>query len=165
MMKICLPILIVMLLGLHANAVFAQQTVQETETQVITRNGVQPSSEGNANMFTGSVRIEPLFQPNAADPTFGAIVTFEPGARTLWHIHGTGQRLIVTSGVGLTQAWGGPVEEIRPGDVVWCPPGVKHWHGASPTNAMSHIALTPAGGEPVQWLEPVSDEQYKIRER
>jgi quercetin dioxygenase-like cupin family protein len=160
-MKIYLSVLIVMFLALCTNAVFAQQTVQETETQVIARNGAQPSSAGNASMFTGSVRIEPLFQPNAADPTFGAIVTFEPGARTLWHIHGAGQRLIVISGAGLTQAWGGAVEEIRPGDVVWCPPGVKHWHGASPANAMSHIALTPAGGEPVQWLERVSDDQYK----
>jgi quercetin dioxygenase-like cupin family protein len=165
MMKIYLSILAVMFLTICADLVFAQQTPNETETQTITRNGTLASSKGNTDMFTGSVRIEPLFQPTESDPTFGATVTFEPGARTAWHIHGAGQRLIVISGVGLTQAWGGPVVEIRPGDVVWCPPGVKHWHGASPTTAMAHIALTPTGGEPVQWLERVTDDQYKASER
>jgi quercetin dioxygenase-like cupin family protein len=163
MMKIYLSLLTVMFLALCADSVFAQQTAKGTETQAITRNGARPSSKGNADIFTGSVRIELLFQPNETDQTFGATVTFEPGARTAWHIHGAGQRLIVISGVGLTQAWGGSVVEIRPGDVVWCPPGVKHWHGASPTTAMSHIALTPTGGDPVQWLERVTDDQYKVQ--
>ena len=110
----------------------------------IRRSGSQPSRKGPAEYFTGAVRIDPLFQ--APDPARvrGASVTFEPGARTAWHTHPLGQTLIVTSGVGWAQAWGGPVEEIRPGDVVWFPPGEKHWHGATPTTAMTHIALQEA---------------------
>ena len=129
----------------------------------IKRNGSQPSGKGLAEWFTGAVRIDPLF--HAPDPArvTGASVTFEPGARTAWHTHPLGQTLIVTSGVGWTQCWGGPKQEIRPGDVVWCPPGVKHWHGATPTSAMTHIAIQErdVDGKVVNWMEHVSDEQYR----
>ena len=128
----------------------------------IKRNGSQASSQGPADYFTGAVRIDPLFQ--APDPARarGASVTFEPGARTAWHTHPLGQTLIVTSGRGWVQAWGGTVEEIHPGDVVWFPPGEKHWHGATPTTAMTHIAIQEAlDGKAVDWMEHVSDEQYQ----
>jgi quercetin dioxygenase-like cupin family protein len=128
----------------------------------ITRNGSQPSGKGPADWFTGAVRVDPLFQ--APDPARarGASVTFEPGARTAWHTHPLGQTLIVTSGRGWVQAWGSPVEEIHPGDVVWFPPGEKHWHGATPTTAMTHIAIQEAlNGKVVEWMEHVSDEQYQ----
>ncbi|WP_298966121.1 cupin domain-containing protein [uncultured Methylobacterium sp.] len=127
----------------------------------IRRVGSRPSGQGPAEWFTGTVRIDPLF--SAADPSRagGALVTFEPGARTAWHTHPLGQTLIVTSGCGRAQREGGPVEEIRPGDVVWFPPGEKHWHGAGPTTAMSHIAVQEMlDGRAVEWLEPVADEQY-----
>jgi len=128
----------------------------------IKRNGTQPSGKGPADWFTGTVRFDPLFQPNAPARTAGACVTFEPGARTAWHTHPLGQTLIVTAGYGWAQQDGGPVEEIRPGDVVWFPPGVKHWHGASPTTAMTHIAIQEQlDGKTVDWLEKVSDEQYQ----
>ena len=127
---------------------------------MITRSGSQTSSTGPAEYFTGDVRIDPLFADNESAPYAGAYVTFPPGARSAWHTHPAGQRLIVTHGVGRTQQWGGPVEEIGVGDVVWCPPGVKHWHGASPTSAMTHDALTGVRyGQNVEWPE-VSDEQY-----
>jgi quercetin dioxygenase-like cupin family protein len=120
---------------------------------------------GPAEYFTGDVRIDPLFADNESAPYAGAYVTFSPGARSAWHTHPAGQRLIVTHGVGRTQQWGGAVEEIRAGDVVWCPPGVKHWHGASPTSAMTHLALTGVrDGQNVEWLEKVSDEQYGAAE-
>jgi quercetin dioxygenase-like cupin family protein len=138
------------------------RTTQGKPTMEITRNGSQPSSQGPADYFTGTVRIDPLFQ--APDPARvrGASVTFEPGARTAWHTHPLGQTLIVTSGLGWAQAWGGAVEEIRPGDVVWFPPGEKHWHGATPTTAMTHIAIQEAlDGKVVDWMEQVSDEQYR----
>jgi quercetin dioxygenase-like cupin family protein len=128
----------------------------------IKRNGVQPSANGPSDWFTGVVRIDPLFQ--APDPArvAGASVTFEPGARTAWHTHPLGQTLIVTFGVGRVQREGGPIEEIRPGDVVWFPPGEKHWHGASPTKAMMHVAIQEAlNGKVVDWMEKVSDEQYR----
>jgi quercetin dioxygenase-like cupin family protein len=128
----------------------------------IKRNGSQPSSKGPADYFTGTVRIDPLFQ--APDPARvrGASVTFEPGARTAWHTHPLGQTLIVTAGCGLVQRDGGPVEEIRPGDVVSFAPGEKHWHGAAPTTAMTHIALQEAlDGKVVDWMEHVSDAQYR----
>jgi quercetin dioxygenase-like cupin family protein len=128
----------------------------------IRRSGSQPSGRGPAEYFTGAVRIDPLFE--APDPAGVrcASVTFEPGARTAWHTHPLGQTLIVTSGLGRVQRWGGPVEEIRPGDVVWTSPGEKHWHGATPTTAMSHIAVQEAlNGSPVEWMEKVSDEQYR----
>jgi quercetin dioxygenase-like cupin family protein len=127
----------------------------------ITRSGSQPSTRGPAEWFTGTVRIDPLFP--AMDPARAAAnaVTFEPGARTAWHTHPLGQALIVTAGSGRVQRWGDPIEEIRPGDVVWFAPGEKHWHGAAPTTALTHIAVQEnLGGKPVDWLEPVSDEHY-----
>jgi quercetin dioxygenase-like cupin family protein len=127
----------------------------------ITRSGAQPSSKGPADWFTGSVRIDPLFSPPEPARVAGALVTFEPGARTAWHTHPLGQTLIVMTGLGLVQREGGPIEQIRPGDVVWFAPGEKHWHGASPTTAMSHIAIQEKlNGSPVDWMEQVSDEQY-----
>lgn len=128
----------------------------------IKRSGSQPSGKGPSNYFTGAVRIDPLVQ--APDPARVAAVhvTFEPGARTAWHTHPLGQTVIVTSGCGWAQHWGGPVEEIRPGDVVWFPPGEKHWHGATATTAMSHIAIQEQlDGKAADWLEEVSDEQYR----
>lgn len=128
----------------------------------IARNGSQPSAKGAAESFTGSVRVDPLFQAKATTRATGAYVTFEPGARTAWHTHPVGQTLIVTAGAGRVQRWGDPVQEIRPGDVVWIPPGQKHWHGASPTTAMTHIAVTElADGKAVDWLEKVSHTQYE----
>ena len=128
----------------------------------IRRSGSQPSSKGPADWFTGLVRIDPLFEAPEPARVRSASVTFEPDARTAWHTHPLGQTLIVTSGLGWTQCWGGPKEEIRPGDVIWCPPGVKHWHGATPTTAMSHIAIQEAlDGKVVEWMEKVSDEHYR----
>jgi quercetin dioxygenase-like cupin family protein len=127
----------------------------------IKRSGSQPSDKGSSAYFTGTVRIDPLFQANAPARTSGASVTFEPGARTAWHTHPLGQTLIVTAGCGLVQRWGGSIEQIRPGDVIWFPPGEKHWHGATPTTAMTHIAIQEdIDGKTVEWLEQVSDEQY-----
>jgi quercetin dioxygenase-like cupin family protein len=127
----------------------------------IKRNGSQPSVKGPADWFTGTVRIDPLFQPTAPARTAAASVTFEPAARTAWHTHPLGQTLIVTAGCGWAQRWEGPLEEIRPGDVIWFPPGEKHWHGASPTTAMTHIAIQESlEGKVVEWMEKVSDEQY-----
>ena len=131
----------------------------------IIRNGTQPSVKGPADWFTGTVRIDPVFKATEPARSGGAMVTFEPGARTAWHTHPLGQTLIVTSGLGLVQREGGPIEEIRPGDVVWFEPGEKHWHGAAPKNAMTHIAIQEAlEGEAVKWLEHVSDEQYEAKE-
>ena len=128
----------------------------------IQRSGSQPSSQGAAEYFTGTVRIDPLFQANAPARALGASVTFESGARTAWHSHPLGQTLIVTAGCGLAQRWGGPIEEIRPGDVIWFPPGEKHWHGAMATTAMTHIAIVEQlDGKAVDWMEKVSDEQYQ----
>ncbi len=127
----------------------------------ITRNGSRPSAKGPAENFTGTVRVDPLFQANVPSRSSGAYVTFEPGARSAWHTHPLGQTLVVTAGVGRVQFWGGAIEEIRPGDVVWIPPGQKHWHGASPTTAMTHLALQEQfGGKAVDWLEKVTDAQY-----
>lgn len=128
----------------------------------ITRNGSRPSVRGPAEWFTGTVRIDPLFDAPPPARGGGASVTFEPGARTAWHTHPLGQTLIVTSGAGRVQRWGGPIEEIRPGDVVWFAAGEKHWHGASPTTAMSHIAIQEKlDGKAVEWLEHVTDGQYQ----
>ena len=128
----------------------------------ITRNGATPSAKGPADWFTGIVRIDGLFAANESRRASSALVTFEPGARTAWHTNPFGQILIVTAGTGWVQQWGGPIEEIRQGDVVRIPPGEKHWHGASPTTAMSHIALQEnLDGKVVDWLEHVTDEQYK----
>lgn len=132
----------------------------------IQRNGSQSSIIGPADWFTGAVRIDPLFlKPDEPARTTGAYVTFEPGARTAWHTHPLGQILIVTAGCGLVQRVGGPIEEIRPGDVVRFPPGEKHWHGAAPTTPMTHIAIQEElDGTSVDWLEHVSDEQYQATE-
>jgi quercetin dioxygenase-like cupin family protein len=128
----------------------------------ITRSGSQPSQKGPAEYFTGSARIDSRFQGSAPARVGGGIVTFEPGARTAWHTHPLGQTLIVTSGLGWVQVEGGPKEESRPGDIVWFAPGEKHWHGASATTAMAHIAIAEAlDGKSVDWLEKVSDEQYR----
>jgi len=128
----------------------------------IKRGGSQPSTKGQAEYFTGTVRIDPLFEAKDPARAVGASVTFEPGARTAWHTHPLGQTLIVTSGCGLIQRWGSAIEEIRPGDVVWIPPGEKHWHGATATTAMTHIAIhEKLNGKTVDWMEKVTDEQYK----
>ncbi len=127
----------------------------------ITRSGSQPSTKGPAEYFTGVVHIDPLFQANDPSRASGARVTFEPGARTAWHAHPVGQTLIVTAGVGWIQRWNGPIEEIRQGDVVWIPPGLKHWHGATATTSMTHIAIQEqVDGKAVKWMEKVSDEHY-----
>lgn len=127
----------------------------------IKRVGSQPSGKGPESYFTGTVRIDPLFQAPSPARVAGATVTFEPGARTAWHTHPLGQTLIVTAGCGRVQREGGPIEEIRPGDVIWFPPGERHWHGAGPTTAMTHIAIQEAQeGKTVEWMEKVSDDQY-----
>ena len=132
----------------------------------IKRSGSQPSGTGPTEYFSGSVRVDPLFQTPAPARGFGASVTFEPGARTAWHTHPLGQTLIVTAGCGLVQTWGGPARQIRPGDVVWFPPGEKHWHGATPGTAMSHIAIVEVlDGKSADWMEKVSDEQYQVAAR
>jgi quercetin dioxygenase-like cupin family protein len=128
----------------------------------IKRGGSQPSRQGPADYFTGTVCIDPLFTAPAPARVVGASVTFEPGARTAWHTHPLGQTLIVMAGLGWAQREGGPVEEIRPGDVVWFPPGEKHWHGATPATAMTHIAIQEAqDGKTVDWMEMVSEDQYR----
>jgi len=125
------------------------------------RIGSKPSTKGSPEFFTGSVRIDPLIASTAPGRVGGAIVTFEPGARTAWHTHPLGQMLIVTAGCGLVQSEGGPVVKIRPGDVVWCPPGEKHWHGGTSTTAMTHIAIVEAlDGKNVNWMQHVTDEEY-----
>jgi quercetin dioxygenase-like cupin family protein len=128
----------------------------------IKRSGHEASRKGPAEWFTGTVRIDPLFAAPEPARVSGGMVTFEPGARTAWHTHPLGQTLLIVSGLGWVQRDGGSVEEVRPGDVVWFPPGLKHWHGASATNAMTHIAIQEAlNGKNVEWLEKVSDEQYR----
>jgi quercetin dioxygenase-like cupin family protein len=128
----------------------------------ITRSGSQQPSKGPAEYFTGSVEIEPLFSAHDPSRTSGGKVTFEPGARSAWHTHPLGQTLIVTDGTGLIQQWGGAVEEIRKGDVIWIPAGVKHWHGATPNTAMTHVAIQEQlNGKAVEWMEKVTDEQYR----
>lgn len=127
----------------------------------ISRNGTRHSSWGTDEYFTGRVRFDPLFSPIEPASTAAAMVTFEPGARTAWHTHPRGQRLVVVSGLGRAQREGGPVEEIRPGDVIWFEPGEKHWHGASPDVAMTHIAIQEkVDGRTADWLEKVTDDQY-----
>ncbi len=137
--------------------------VSNSQAATITRAGSQPSQKGPAENFTGSVTVAPLFPASEAAPYSGGYVTFEAGARSNWHTHPAGQRLVVTAGVGRTAQWGGPVEEIKAGDVVWCPPGVKHWHGATPTSAMTHLALTGTrNNKNVEWMEKVTEEQYNM---
>jgi quercetin dioxygenase-like cupin family protein len=151
------------LLAATAASLFALASTPAAANEAIsvTRAGSQASNKGPAQFFTGAVRVDPLFAANPPGRTSSALVTFEPGARSAWHTHPLGQILIVTVGKGLVQSWGGPVEEIRPGDVVRIPASVKHWHGASPGNGMSHIAITEVlDGRNVDWLEQVSDAQY-----
>ena len=137
-------------------------SLPDLHTIKITRSGSQRITEGAGGHFTGTVHIEPLFDPIKPSRTVGASVTFEPGARTVWHTHPLGQTLIVTAGVGWVQQWGGPVEEIRKGDVVWIPAGTKHWHGATPTTSMKHTAITEElDGNAVTWMEKVSGEEYR----
>ncbi|WEZ86631.1 cupin domain-containing protein [Pseudomonas sp. NyZ480] len=144
---------------LHVGLASAEDAA--TAGQQIVHAGEQASIAGPEQFFTGRARIDPVWQANEHINTSGAQVTFEPGTRSAWHTHPAGQRLVVTSGVGLTQEWGRPIRVIRPGDVVWCPPGVKHWHGAAPTTAMTHMAVTGVlDGKNVNWMEKVSDEQY-----
>lgn len=133
-----------------------------SDNLVITRNGSQASIKGHDQWFSGPVRVDTLFQPQAPSRTSAALVTFEPGSRTAWHTHPLGQTLVVTSGKGWVQEWGREKREIQPGDVVWCPPGVKHWHGASGSTAMSHMAIQEVlDGKSVEWMEQVSNEQYE----
>ncbi|NTJ11522.1 (R)-mandelonitrile lyase [Rhizobium lusitanum] len=135
---------------------------QSNQLITVTHQDSQPSTIAPADHFTGSVRIDSPFKGSAPARISGATVTFEPGARTAWHTHPLGQTLIVTAGVGLVQEWGKPVQVIRPGDVVWIPPGVKHWHGASAKVGMTHIAITEAlDGKTVEWLEKVTDEEHR----
>lgn len=136
-------------------------SLQVSQTIKVMRNGSQPSAKGRGEHFTGSVSIEPLFNENPPAHTSGGRVTFEAGARTAWHSHPLGQTLIVTAGTGWIQQWGGQVEEMRQGTVVWIPPGVKHWHGATTSASMTHIAIQESlNGKAVEWMEKVSDEQY-----
>jgi quercetin dioxygenase-like cupin family protein len=128
----------------------------------INRSGSRPSGKGPAEWFTGTVRIDPLFEAPEPARARAASVTFEPGARTAWHTHPLGQALIVTFGLGWVQRWGGAIEEIRPGDVIWFAASEKHWHGATPRTALTHIAIHEAlNGKPVDWMEHVSEEQYR----
>jgi quercetin dioxygenase-like cupin family protein len=134
------------------------------KTMDIKRSGSQPSAKGSSEYFTGTVRIDPLFEAHDPARAIAASVTFEPSARTAWHTHPLGQTLIVTAGCGLAQHWGGAIEPIRPGDVIWFSPGEKHWHGATATTAMTHIAIQEElDGKTVDWMEQVSDEQYEGR--
>jgi len=144
-----------------AGAAQAQPAAAPAEGQQIARAGSAAATAGPAEFFTGNVRVQMVWPASPGISASGGLVSFEPGARSAWHTHPAGQRLVVMSGVGLTQEWGKPVQEIRPGDVVWCPPGVKHWHGASAGEAMSHLAVTgTVDGKNVEWMEKVSDEQY-----
>ena len=136
----------------------------ETPTVTVARAGSQASYAGPAEWFTGTVRVDPLFVAPAPGTVSGALVTFEPGARTDWHTHPAGQMLVVTAGCGRVQQEGHAMQEIRPGDVVWCPPGIKHWHGAAPGTAMTHLAVTgTVDGRNVDWMEQVTDDQYNAR--
>lgn len=137
-----------------------QMTDIQAEEQTVTKNGEYPSVAVNADNFTGVARMESLFAPHEGSATYAAYVTFEPGARTNWHIHPKGQALIVTNGTGYVQEWGKEAVLIQPGDVVWCPAGVKHWHGATAQNAMTHLAISEKSDKEVVWLEPVSEKDY-----
>ena len=146
-----------------ANSPSAEPTTPLTGQRII-RAGAVASSSGPSEFFTGRVRIDPVFAATSEIAASGGLVTFEPGSRSAWHTHPAGQYLLVTAGVGLTQEWGKPIQEIRPGDVIWCPPGIKHWHGAAATTALTHLAVTgTVDGKNVNWMEKVSDEQYLAR--
>lgn len=150
--------------ALACTAAAAAQSNSPPVAQEITRAGTQPSTAGPPEFFTGRVRVDPVWPANEQINASGGLVTFEPGARSAWHTHPAGQRLIVIAGVGLTQEWGKPVQVIRPGDVVWCPPDVKHWHGAGATTPMTHLAVSGTkDGKNVTWMEKVSDDQYNAR--
>lgn len=154
-LTLCLLVSTVM----YANQALAAE--KDKPAQTIYRAGSLGSFDGPANIFTGKARIDRLFPANDTASFSGAYVTFEPGARSYWHIHPAGQHILVTSGVGRVGEWGAPVKEIKVGDVIWCPPEVRHWHGASPTSAMTHLVITGTfDGKNVVWLEEVSDEQY-----
>jgi quercetin dioxygenase-like cupin family protein len=143
-------------------SLFASASSEPSQAIKITRSASQPSRPGPSEYFTGSVRVDPLFDATAPSRVSGASVTFETGARTAWHTHPLGQTLIVTAGAGWVRQWDGPVQEIRPGDVVWIPPGQKHWHGATATSGMTHIAINEyLDGKNVEWMEKVADEQYR----
>jgi quercetin dioxygenase-like cupin family protein len=158
-------------LGIGLSALIAALPAQaqteanaSTQEMRITRAGTQLPAKGAAQNFTGAVRVDPLFGANAPSRTSGAYVTFEPGARSAWHSHPMGQTLVVTAGAGRIQSWGGPVQEIRTGDVIWTPPGVRHWHGAAPSTAMTHMAIQDnADGKVVEWMEQVTDAQYNAK--
>jgi quercetin dioxygenase-like cupin family protein len=140
---------------------WAQTPPTPTQEQTIVRAGSLPSSQGSEQNFTGRVRVDPVFAATPEVPYGTAFVTFEPGARSAWHTHPAGQRFVVTAGVGRTGVWGGPVVEVKVGDAVWCPPGVKHWHGAAPGSAMTHLAMSgQKDGQSAVWMEKVSDAQY-----
>ena len=150
--------------ALHGALAGAADIPAAAGAQEIARAGAQPSAAGPEAFFTGRVRVDPIWNANNDINASGANVTFEPGARSAWHTHPRGQRLLVVSGVGRTQEWGKPIQEIRPGDSVWCPPGVKHWHGAAPTTAMTHLTVTGTlDGKNVEWMEKVTDDQYTAR--
>lgn len=152
------------LAALNAIGAGAEPAPSSGDAQQIAKAGSQASAVGPAAYFTGRVRIDPVWPATDALNASGGLVTFEPGARSAWHTHPAGQRLVVQSGVGLTQEWGKPVQEIRPGDVVWCPPGVKHWHGAARFTALVHLAVTgTVDGKNVEWMEKVTDAQYDAR--
>lgn len=149
-------------LSMLSPAAFAETEEKVEEKMKIIPAGSQPSQSGPENYFTGKVRIDAPFQAVAPARVGGAAVTFEPGARTAWHTHPLGQTLIITQGRGWLQEWGGEIREMNQGDIVWIPEGVKHWHGATPDNAMTHIAIAESlNGSPVEWMEHVSDDQYK----
>ena len=153
------------LMGCLTCAVMAQGVAAEPPAgQKISRAGSVPATQGPAEFFTGTVSVTPAFPATDGIQASGGHVTFQAGARSAWHTHPAGQHLLVTAGVGLTQEWGKPIQEIKAGDVIWCPPGIKHWHGASPESPMTHLAITGAlNGKYVDWLEKVSDEQYRAR--
>lgn len=161
-MKTTRALLAALLVALTAQAGVA--LAGEAQEQVVTKAGTNPSVAGSPKYFTGSVRLDPVLDANRDAPYSVCYVTFEPGARTFWHTHPAGQRLIVVSGYGLTATWDGQVQTLKPGDAVWCPPDVKHWHGASPTTGMTHLALTGTkDGKNVTWMEEVTIQQYGAR--
>ena len=166
-MKRILTMVLILVLLAAAGTGSAAGTSGETSAsngQSIAKSGSQAAFSAPEQYFTGNVRVNMLFVPKKELPASGAYVTFEAGARSAWHTHPAGQTLVVTSGIGLTQEWGGPIVEIRPGDVVRCPPGIKHWHGASPGRAMTHMAITgEVNGKNVEWMEKVTDRQYHGR--
>lgn len=160
-MKFVAPLSLCLFLFTSAFAGQAQAGEENSTMQMISRAGTQASIKGPDDWFTGDARIDPLFPSNETAHYSGAYVTFEPGARSAWHTHPAGQHIIVTSGVGRTAVWGGPVVAIKPGDVIWCPPGVKHWHGAAPNTGMTHMVITGSlDDKSVEWEEKVTDAQY-----